>query len=73
MDRKVTLSLRALVLGGLLIALGLWGAIEIVKLHAAFDNAKFTVQLQQAGQNIQALDQAYGALAKRVEDLERAK
>jgi hypothetical protein len=73
MNRQVTISVKALVFGGLFAILIIVGAFKIMSLERAFDNARLIVQVQQNAQNIQALDKALGDLMKQVEELKKAK
>lgn len=71
MDRKVTISVKALVLGGLCAVLMLIGAFKIMSLERAFDNAVLVVQVQQNTQNIQQLDRALTQVMKDIEALKK--
>lgn len=73
MDRKVTISVRALVIGGLYVVLLFIGALKIIQLEKGLENAKLVFQVQQNTQNIQALDRAIGELVKQVEELKKGK
>jgi hypothetical protein len=73
MDKKVSISLKALIVGGLLILFCLWVGLEILKINYGIENAKVLYQTQQNAQNIQALDRAVGELAKQIEELKKAK
>jgi cell division protein FtsB len=73
MDRKVTISVKALVIGGLFVVLLFIGVLKIVSLEKAVDNARLVFQVQENTRNIQSLDRAFTELAKQVEEIKKAK
>jgi hypothetical protein len=73
MDRKITISLKALIIGGLCAVLLFWGVLKIITIEKSLDNARLVIQVQQNSQNIQALDKALGEALKQIEELKKAK
>jgi hypothetical protein len=66
MDRKVSISVKALIIGGLCALLLFWGALKIITIEKSIDNARLVMAVQQNTQDIQYL-------ARQVEELKKAK
>jgi Tfp pilus assembly protein PilN len=73
MNRKVTISVKALVFGGLCVILLFVLGLELVHLHGSLKNAQLIFQVQQNSQNIQALDRAIGELQGQIEEIKKGK
>ncbi|MHB8053628.1 MAG: hypothetical protein ACYDH3_00020 [Candidatus Aminicenantales bacterium] len=68
MNRNVTISLKALIVGGLLAVLVIVGAFKIMSIEKSIGNAALVIQVQQNSQNIQALDRALTKIMKDIEE-----
>ncbi len=66
MDRKVQISVKALVIGGLCAILLFGGLLWAVNITRTLENVKLAFQVQQNSQNIQALDKALGEVMRRL-------
>jgi hypothetical protein len=73
MDRKVTISMKALIIGGLCFLLLFWFSLKIISIEKSIDNARLVVQVQQSARDIQALDKVLGEAMRQIEELKKAK
>lgn len=69
MNRKVEVSVKALIIGGLCVVFAFLVALKLISIDKAIDNARLVIQVQQNTGNIQALDRGLGQAMKEIEAL----